>query len=203
MKREDLLNTKIRIKDAKHCTLVVYKLEELGFSLSYITSDLPTHIMIGNHSHVGSNIKNFEASQRKEVFFVDGEFTFTPNPSNDSFLYVAYTPQLDRWWPNAKVLLIYQDYVVFTRKGKDKPLIRRMDSVKFKELKEPLFKIGQTIQHSGVGCMFVELTDNRTALISLKDGSLIGSEIKVDDWPSISYNEFTKIYKGIEDNCLL
>lgn len=203
MKREDLYNTKIRIKNSKELALVTDKLEELGFYPYHTTLTFPAYIMIGNHSRVGSNMENFKASKRKEVLFVDGEFTFASNQPNDSFLYVAYAPQLDRWWPGAKVLLTYGDYVVFTRKGKDKPLIRHRNSVKFKELKEPLFKIGQTVQHSGVSCMFVELTDNRTALISLEDGSLIGNEIKVNDWPSISYNEFTQIYKGIEDNCLL
>lgn len=202
MKKEDLLKTKIRIEDAKQFTLVVYKLEELGFFIYYMSSTFPAYIMIDNHSRAGSKIENFEASTRKEVFFVNGEFTFTPTQSKDSDLYVSYYPQFDRWWPNAKVIVEYNDYIVFVREGKDKPLIRHKSQVKFKEFKEPSFKIGQTIQHSEANCMFVELSEDYVALIDLTDGSLIGCETKVNDWPLISYAEFKQIYKGIEDNCL-
>lgn len=203
MKKEDLLNTKIRIEDSKQFALVVHKLDELGFSLRYMTPALPAYIIIDEHPRTGSNIKNFEESAKKEVFFVGGEFTFIPKQSKDSVLYVSYGQEFDRWWPNAKVIVEYNDYIVFVREGKDKPFVRHKSHVKFKEFKEPSFKIGQTIQHRGGGCMFVELTDNGVALINLEGGTLIGREIEVNDPMLITYAEFKQIYKGIEDNCLL
>lgn len=44
---------------------------------------------------------------------------------------VSYEPQLGRVWPDAEILAIHDEYVWFTRKGRAKPLMRRLDKVKF------------------------------------------------------------------------
>ena len=55
--------------------------------------------------------------------------------STQENLEVSYVPQMDRWWPNAKVLATNDDYVVFIREGRTKPLVRHKDSVMFRTKK--------------------------------------------------------------------
>lgn len=47
----------------------------------------------------------------------------------------AYTPQIDRYWPNAQLICVDDGYVFFKREGKNKPLIRSIGAVKFRPLK--------------------------------------------------------------------
>lgn len=51
----------------------------------------------------------------------------------DTHLEVSYTPHLGRWWKGAKLLAEENGFVVFTREGRDKPLIRKRGDVLFRD----------------------------------------------------------------------
>lgn len=72
-------------------------------------------------------------------------------------LEVSYTPHLDRWWKGAKLLAEENGFVVFTREGRDKPIIRKRGDVLFRnpptELKvlvdEALREMGYYVDEMG------------------------------------------------------
>lgn len=64
----------------------------------------------------------------KELGYPKGE-----SSPNNSPLQVSYTPHLGRWWDGAKLLAEENGFVVFTREGRDKPIIRKRSDVLFRD----------------------------------------------------------------------
>lgn len=50
---------------------------------------------------------------------------------------VSYTPDDERWWPAGQVIAYHGDWVVFEREGKNRPLIRPYDCVRFRPTRTP------------------------------------------------------------------
>lgn len=48
---------------------------------------------------------------------------------------VAYHPQSERWWPNAELIAKDGEWLLFKREGKNKPLIRTAETVRFRPIK--------------------------------------------------------------------
>ena len=103
----------------------------------------------------------------KELGYPKGE----SSPDN-SPLQVSYTPHLGRWWDGAKIIGEENGFVVFTREGRDKPLIRKHGDVLFRD---PPTEIDELVEQA------------------LKEMGYLGDDRKVPE--AVAY--FT-VYKMIE-----
>lgn len=71
-------------------------------------------------------------NKQKKTVMEEAEVAYWPAFSQ--LCEVTYYPQLGRWWPNARLIAVDGDWVVFARDGKKRPLLRRREHVQFRPL---------------------------------------------------------------------